>query len=167
MHGRDAYATEELTGLEFFPAPSRTSHGDQPSVTFTLTMPNSLPQRVPENAPGDFYVEAGCCMQCCIVHGEAPDLLNDLKQPFEHCFFRRQPQTPEEIEQAISAICVSCICALRYGGTDESIISTLHARDAASQCDHTPEGIAWLSRPIPSPLPERVTWWQRLFGKRL
>lgn len=40
--------------FESFPAPSRTSHGDQPSVSFTLTMPISLPQRVPENAPAIF-----------------------------------------------------------------------------------------------------------------
>jgi hypothetical protein len=39
---------------------------------------------------------AGLCTQCCIVHGEAPELLNDPEVPFTECFFRRQPQTPEE-----------------------------------------------------------------------
>jgi hypothetical protein len=105
-----------------------------------MTIP--LPQRVPENAPADFYVEAGLCTRCCLVHGEAPDLLNDPNQPFEECFFRRQPQTPQEIEAAISAIGVSEMGALRYGGTDPEIIAKLRARHCASACDHTPEGIA-------------------------
>lgn len=95
----------------------------------------SLPQRVPENAPGDFYVQAGLCTRCCIVHGEAPDLLNNPEEPFEECFFRRQPRTPEEVEQAISAICVSEMCALRYAGSDPTIIAKLRARQSVSQCD--------------------------------
>lgn len=122
----------------------------------------SLPQRVPENAPGDFYVQAGLCTRCCLVHGEAPELLNDPERPFEECFFRRQPQTLEEIEQAISAICVSEMCALRYGGSDAAIIAKLRARQLASQCDHTPEGQAWANQ-IASPAP-RVSWWRRLFS---
>src|SRR5688500_8150324 len=127
-------------------------------------MPTSLPQRVPQNAPGDFYVEAGLCTRCCLVHGEAPDLLNDPGQPFDECYFRRQPQTPDELDRAISAICVSEMCALRYGGSDESIIAKLRARHSAAQCDHTPEGIAWLTRSAPTPAGERPTLWQRLFG---
>lgn len=102
-------------------------------------MNKPLPERVPENAPGDFYVEAGQCTRCCLVHAEAPDLLNDLRQAFEECFFRRQPQTPAEIEQAINAISVSEICALRYGGTDPAIIARLRERNCASQCDHATE----------------------------
>jgi hypothetical protein len=124
----------------------------------------SLPQRVPDNAPGDFYVEAGRCLQCCLVHGEAPDVLNDLGQPFNECFFRRQPQTPEEVERAIDAICISEMCALRYGGTDPSIIARLRARQAGAQCDHTPEGMPRPSGPAPAPAVERIGLWRRLFG---
>jgi hypothetical protein len=120
-------------------------------------MPTPLPQRVPENAPGDFYVEANCCTSCCLVHGEAPELLNDPEQPFRECYFRRQPQTPEEIDRAIEAICLSEVGALRYGGSDPAILAKLRARGAAAQCDHTPEGQAWLERlttpPAPPPHP--------------
>src|SRR5205809_7978172 len=108
------------------------------SLISPMTAP--LRQRVPENAPGDFYVEAGCCTRCCLVHGEAPGLLNDPKQPFEECYFRRQPQTPEEVEQAICAICISEVGALRYAGTDPSIINRLRARNSGAQCDNSPEG---------------------------
>lgn len=124
-----------------------------------------LPQRVPDNAPGDFYVEAGLCTRCCLVHGEAPDLLNDRDQPFEECFFRRQPRTPAEIDQAIGAISVSEMGALRYGGNDANIIAKLRARRCARACDHTPEGIAWRTprpqpaidyrAPQPAPIPSR------------
>jgi hypothetical protein len=124
----------------------------------------SLPQRVPENAPGDFYVEAGLCTRCCLIHGEAPELLNDPEQPFEECYFRRQPQTPDEIERAISAMCVSEMCALRYGGTDPTIIAKLRARQLGSHCDHTPEGQAWIRRPSLQPAPPRVSWWRKLLG---
>jgi hypothetical protein len=128
-----------------------------------LAMTVSLPQRVPENAPGDFYVQAGLCTRCCLVHGEAPNLLNDPEQPFEECFFRRQPETPAEIEQAISAICVSEMCALRYGGTDPTIVTKLREKQLASQCDHTPEGQAWINHVPAPPLQPRVSWWRKLF----
>lgn len=123
-----------------------------------------LPQRVPESAPGDFYVEAGLCTRCCLVHGEAPNLLNDQDQPFEECFFRRQPQTTEEIDQAIRAISFSEIGALRYGGTDPNIIAKLRARHCAHACDQTPEGIAWRTPRPQAPITEKRSLWQRLFG---
>lgn len=121
-------------------------------------MPTPLPQRVPENAPGDFYVQADLCTQCCLPHGEAPELLNDPKQPFRECYFRRQPQTPAEVNRAINAISVSEMCALRYAGNDPAILDKLRARNLAAQCDQTPEGRAWLEplagRPaLPPPHP--------------
>jgi hypothetical protein len=89
---------------------------------------------------------------------------HDPEQPFEECFFRRQPRTPDEIEQAISAICVSEMCALRYGGSDPSIIAKLRAKQSASQCDQTVEGQAWINRVPPSPIAPQVSWWRKLFG---
>jgi hypothetical protein len=115
-------------------------------------MPTPLPQRVPENAPGDFYVQADLCTQCCLPHGEAPELLNDPKQFFKECYFRRQPQTPAEIDRAIAAISVSEMCALRYAGSDPEILGKLRARNLAAQCDQTPEGRAWLET-IANPTP--------------
>jgi hypothetical protein len=115
-----------------------------------------LPQRVPENAPGDFYVEAGRCLRCCLPHGEAPDLLNDPEKPFEECFFRRRPQTPEEIDRAIGALWMSETGALRYGGTDPEIVAKLCSRGSGHLCDHTPEGRAWRTpRPQAQPKERR------------
>ena len=71
-------------------------------------------------------------MRCCLVHEAAPELLNDPAQEFRQCYFRRQPQTREEIDHAINAIRVSEIAALRYGGTDQAIIRRL----GGECCDH-------------------------------
>lgn len=123
-----------------------------------------LPQRVPQNVPGDFYVEVGLCTQCCIVHGEAPDLLNDPAQRFDECFFRRQPQTHEEVERAITAMSLSEMEALRYGGTDPEIVAMLLARGCARLCDHTPEGVAARRTRFPR-IVGRRGFWQWLFGR--
>lgn len=85
-----------------------------------------LRQRVPENAPGDFYVEADHCMHCCLPHAEAPELMNNCDEYFRECYFRRQPETPEEVERAIQAVSVSELDCVRYGGTDQAIIRRLH-----------------------------------------
>jgi hypothetical protein len=37
------------------------------------------------------------------------------------CYFRRQPVTPDEVERAINAVCVSCCGAVRYVGNDTGI----------------------------------------------
>jgi hypothetical protein len=96
----------------------------------------SLRQRVPENAPGDFYVATGSCLACCLPHEAAPELMNDCKEPFRECYFQRQPQTPEEIEQAIQAVWVSELDCSRYGGTDQAIIRRLHELGRGDECDH-------------------------------
>ena len=122
-------------------------------------------QCVPENAPGDFYVQAGLCLQCCLPHEEAPELMNDCKQLFRECYFRRQPQTPEEVERAIQAIWISEMRALCYGGTDQTIIRRLHELSAGDCCDHP-----LLGQPVqpPAPPPPAIApskpWWRRLLS---
>jgi hypothetical protein len=98
-------------------------------------MDPTLRQRVAENATGDFYVEAGYCMRCCLPHGEAPELMNDPEINFAECYFRRQPQTREEVEHAIQAIQVCEVASICYGGTDPAIIDRLARLGRGSQCD--------------------------------
>src|SRR5687767_6753715 len=64
-------------------------------------MATPLPQRVPENSPGDFYVERDVCLRCCLPHGEAPELLDDPEEGAPSCYFRRQPENEVEIEHAL------------------------------------------------------------------
>ena len=88
------------------------------------------------NAPGDFYVENQECMACGAPEVAAPTLMNSLHEPdATHCYFRRQPETAAETKQAIEAVCVSCCGAVRYGGSDESVIAELRRGGSAHACD--------------------------------
>jgi hypothetical protein len=84
------------------------------------------------NAPGAFYVEDQMCIVCHAPEQEAPDLMAHDSGKYEHCYFKRQPQTPEETERAILAEFVGCCGAVRYSGRDPAIIARL-GKDA---CDN-------------------------------
>src|SRR5690242_2490735 len=65
------------------------------------------PRPHPENAPGDYFVEDGCCLTCEVPFHFAPDLfawyLDPKGQPC-HCFVMRQPETPDEHERMFEVI---------------------------------------------------------------
>jgi hypothetical protein len=89
-------------------------------------MPTPAP-RFPLNAPGDFFVEDGMCIACEAPEHEAPDLMahSEGADSVYHCYFRRQPETPEELEHAIRAVCVSCCDAVQYGGSDPKVFARM------------------------------------------
>jgi len=89
---------------------------------------------------GDFYVMSDECIVCGAPQAEAPDLIDHSKLVHDVCYFKKQPETPEEIRRAIDAISVSCINALRYRGTNEAILKQLYEVDLAKQCDNKPIG---------------------------
>ena len=72
-----------------------------------------------KNSPGDFIVEDGVCMLCCLPEHEAPELMESDNLS---CYFKRQPETEEEISHAIEAIKVSCCNGVIYKGYDKKII---------------------------------------------
>lgn len=72
-----------------------------------------------KNCPGDFAVEDGVCMLCCMPEMEAPEL---MESDDYSCYFKRQPSTEEETDRAIEAINVSCCGAVIYKGQDRKII---------------------------------------------
>ena len=80
------------------------------------------------NAPGPFYVVNQDCITCGYPHVLAPDLMawemNSEGREI-HCYFRRQPETSQEIEQAVNAVKGSCCGALRYSGSDTEIIKRI------------------------------------------
>lgn len=82
------------------------------------------PERHPLNAAGDFFVGYDLCLACDAPRSEAPDLIDYDSDG--HCYFKRQPQTPNEVDQAISAVRVSCIEAVLYDGNDPEILAKLH-----------------------------------------
>lgn len=52
------------------------------------------------------------------------------------CFFKKQPETPDERDRAFSAMLVNCIDTLRYGGTDISILQRLREMGMEDQGDY-------------------------------
>jgi len=100
-------------------------------------MQSSIKDRYPFNK-GDFYINNGDCISCGAPQAEAPDLIEHGKED-GHCYFKKQPQTEKELDQAISALMVSCINALRYGGTEEKILKRLYENGLADLCDHLPQ----------------------------
>ena len=88
----------------------------------------------PTNSTGPFYVEKGCCISCQAPYHEAPDLMAH-DEDGGHCFFRRQPETPEEVERAIRACCISCVSAVRYSGDDPEILRSFRELGRIDACD--------------------------------
>jgi hypothetical protein len=87
-------------------------------------------------AQGDFYND-GDCLVCGAPHAEAPTLI--AYAPDGRCYFKQQPQNEGELDQAISALWVSCISAIRYRGTDEAVLKRLHENGLADCCDYRPK----------------------------
>jgi ferredoxin len=90
-------------------------------------------ERTPLNAEGDFYVVKDTCITCMAPHHEAPELMGLGDET--GCYFRRQPQTEEEVGHAVEAVRVSCVEALRYSGDDPEILEWLRAKRCKSQSD--------------------------------
>lgn len=87
-------------------------------------------KRYPLNSEGDFYVEDEICLMCDAPRSEAPEL---MEYDENSCYFKRQPETPEELEHAVNACRVSCIEAVRYAGDDPKILGKFS--DSAGSCD--------------------------------
>jgi hypothetical protein len=90
----------------------------------------------PLNAPGAFYVEDHQCIICMLPLSEAPTLMGFHEGKGEsHCYFKRQPSTAEETEQAIRAISVNCCGAIRYSGSEPEILRKLSELNRRDHCD--------------------------------
>ena len=73
----------------------------------------------PKNAPGCFIVADSYCIQCCAPQTEAPDLMDNDDTS---CYFSKQPRTPDEVDRAIKAVCVSCCGAVRYVAEEHTVV---------------------------------------------
>jgi hypothetical protein len=95
-------------------------------------MPNPKFTPHPKSAPGDFYVENEMCIACGMPHVVAPDLMGWTEDKYSHCFWKKQPRTPQEIEQAIKVLEVQELGCHRYAGTDPAILN----RISSGYCDY-------------------------------
>lgn len=80
--------------------------------------------RFPLNVPGPFYVANAQCLICGAPEHEAPDLMAADAET-GHCYFKKQPSSPEELERAVQAVWVSCCGAVQYAGNDPAILRRL------------------------------------------
>lgn len=84
-----------------------------------------------------FYVVPGDCLSCAMPQLLAPDLMcsdEELAQA-GHCYFKRQPDSAGEFEQALQAIDQSCCGAIRYNGKDPLLLATMRQRGLHSYYD--------------------------------
>jgi len=75
---------------------------------------------------------------CGAPHAVAPDLIGWAKTddgPFCHCIWKKQPETPEEFEQAVAAFEVSDVGCYRYAGRDPAVMMKIR-----QFCDHPDRG---------------------------
>jgi len=58
-------------------------------------------------------------------HAVAPDLIGWLDGDTSHCIWKRQPESADEIDQAIHVFAASCVGCHRYAGDDPEIIKRI------------------------------------------
>jgi hypothetical protein len=91
-------------------------------------------RRYPKNVPGPFYVQDGGCTACEAACHEARSLVV-LDPEGYSCYFRRQPETPQEVEQAIGASLACCVDVVRYSGVDPVILARFRELGHIETCD--------------------------------
>ena len=72
-----------------------------------------------KNTDGDFYVEDSVCLLCLEPERVAPGLITSDNKS---CYFYRQPESENEINQALEAMSHSCCSGLIYKGSNPEII---------------------------------------------
>ena len=85
------------------------------------------------NVPGDFYVEDGCCLSCGMPTTVAADLFE--YDTSGHCYVRKQPIAPDEIDRMVSAFQVQDVGCIRYKGSNRIIQVRLVESGEGEQCD--------------------------------
>jgi len=93
----------------------------------------------PQNVAGPFYVVDGCCTACGVPETVAPELF--AYDSATHCYVKRQPATPEEVEHALRVVHEQELGCVRYRGTDHLILHRLAEADASHYCDSPLEGV--------------------------
>lgn len=81
---------------------------------------------------GDFYVEPDCCILCGIPEAIAPEIFQTGEN---HCFVKRQPCSPDEVDRTIRAMWSGEVDCIRYRGRDAAMLERLALAGMANQAD--------------------------------
>ncbi len=75
-----------------------------------------------------------------------------------HCYVCKQPSTPEDENNMISAVSVSEVSCIRYGGNDPETLKKLVALNEREQCDALVGNLD-----VPGSAKKKVWWalWRR------
>ena len=100
----------------------------------------------PGSTAGPFYVMAGGCSGCQPL----PDLASTDPVAYSrgwllalaeigrsHCRYYRQPETADDLDQAIDEVRICVVGAIRYAGTDKAVLDRI---DRPESCDAMPIG---------------------------
>lgn len=93
----------------------------------------------PENVPGPFYVEEGCCIACGVPEAAAPEIFGWASDG-GHCVVKRQPVSADEIDRTLVAICSAEVDCIRYRGKDFALARRIAEAGHAESCDAVPPG---------------------------
>jgi len=105
-----------------------------------------LPSVVPgELVMEDFYVQPRCCTSCGVPQAVAPDLVGWTGEKYPQCYWKKQPQSADELDRAIKIIQSQELGCHRYSGKDPTILQRLSADD----CDHLRPDLRLNSKPRP------------------
>ena len=114
-------------------------------ILVSLIMSERKFKAYPENAPGPFYVECDMCITCRAPESVAPDLIGfyeDLsgRNSHSHCYFKKQPQTKEELDRAVKAVQVCCVGSYHYAGSEPEVKKMLKR----AGCEHAIDDVVKL-----------------------
>jgi len=116
----------------------------------------------PTSAPGDFYVEDKCCLSCGVPQVAAPDLVEWVDdRKFLHCRWKKQPSTPEELEQAFAIFDGQELGCHRYAGTDPAIRDRIGVENCDYPLNASTEDQAKSSAVLSSPLKQFLETWSK------
>ena len=96
----------------------------------------------PAPASGDFYVEKDCCTLCGVPEKLAPDLIGigQAAGGWGHCYWKKQPETEAEMQQAFAIFDDQDLGCHRYAGTDPEIIARLGPENCGDLGKYVSEG---------------------------
>ena len=97
------------------------------------------PDQAPESTAKGFYVDPQCCISCGVPQAVAPDLVGWTSDETPQCFWKKQPQTEDNLRQAFAIFDGQEVGCHRYAGLDPDI----QARVGAENCDRPVSGLGF------------------------
>jgi hypothetical protein len=104
---------------------------------------------------------------CEVPFAEAPGLFGTSQDPkgYPHCFVKRQPESPIELEQMVRAIRCAELQCIRYRGTDRLLQLRLVEMGEGAVCDRLPPDLQGHSEQVLEAQQQRGiggSFWARL-----